>query len=136
MLLSLVFTVLSGGLILKIKGICVIALTSRGFYRNYNFLYMRTWVKLMEMPYIIAFINIKKLLGLKQKRIFIKSSKLDSAYYIHWCHGNLWPEDINSLLSTGSDPVDQQHLVAALWKSRASISSNCQEPTVLIPAPS
>lgn len=51
----------------------------------------------MEMPYVIGIINIKKLLGPKTNKDFLKKfSELDSTHCTHCCHGNLWPEDINS----------------------------------------
>lgn len=53
-LLSLVCTVLPGGLILKIKSICVIVLTSRGFYRNYSFLKWEPELKLWKCHMLLA----------------------------------------------------------------------------------
>lgn len=69
----------------------------KGLLQKLQFLKMETWVKAMEMPYVIGIINRKKLLGPKTKKDFLKKcSELDSTHCTHCCHGNLWPEDINS----------------------------------------
>lgn len=70
--------------------------TTVGFYRNDNFLNMGTWVKPVEVPYYCWLYNCKEVTwAWNRKGFFKKSLKLNSVHCTHWCHGNLWPEDIN-----------------------------------------
>lgn len=55
----------------------------KGLLQKLQFLKMGTWVKAMEMPYVIGIINIKKLLGPKTKQDFFKEIFRTGFYTLH-----------------------------------------------------